>query len=490
MHIISKSFTGIAAAAALSAVLFTGTAQQAYAQAAPQPGAAAAAQPEKKPKDTAEYDLIRAVMGEAQAPATAQKAIADLNTWTQKYPQTDYADERTFYYLQAYSSLNNQPEKVLEYGNQLLGKDLNTIFKAQPGLILETLFRTASALTSIKAPTPAQLEIGEKAANRLKEFIPTYFIAANKPPAATDAQLQQAKEQVEGIANQALLYGAVAPANQLEAKNDFKGAEAGYKAALQKFPDNGDLAYKLSTTILKEKDPSKYSEALYFMARALAVDPTKGGIADANSRKVIEDYLKKQYTAVHGSDEGLADLMKSAAASPMPPAGFKIETGTEIALRKEAEFKEKYPELALWMSIKGALSAPDGENYFKENMLGGVEIKNLKGQVMEASPECNPTTLKVGIPEPDQKSTLVAEITLKLENPVKGKPAIGQPIKFDAVPAAFTKDPFMLTMDVDGDKIPELQVEACTPAKATAKKKGAAAPATKAPAGKKAAPKK
>jgi hypothetical protein len=485
VYIISKSLTGIAAAAALGAVLFTGTAQQAYAQATPQAGAAAAAQPEKKPKDTAEYDLIRAVMGEAQT--QPQKAIADLNTWTQKYPQTEFADERTFFYLQAYSAAN-QPDKVLEYGAQLLGKDLNAIFKSQQGYILETLYRTAGALTSIKAPTAAQMEAGTKAANQLKQFIPAYFIPANKPPAAADKDWAGAKDTIEGIANQALLYAVVVPADQAAAKNDFKSAEAGYKAALQKFPENGQLAYTLSTTILKEKDPSKYSDALYFMARALALDPAKGGIADANSRKQIEDYLKKQYTAVHGSDEGLADLMKSAAASAMPPAGFKIKTGSEIALEKENEFKEKYPELALWMSIKGALSAQDGESYFKENMLGGVEIKNLKGQVMEATPECNPKELKVGIPEPEQKSTLVAEITLKLENPVKGKPAIGQPIKFDAVPAAFAKEPFMLTMDVDADKVPELQVEACTPAKATGKK--GAAPKSAPPAGKKAAPKK
>jgi len=410
-----------------------------------------------------------------------------LNTWTQKYPQTDFADERMFYYLQAYSGAN-QPDKVLEYGAQLLGKDLNAIFKTQQGYILETLYRTAGALTSMKAPTAAQLEAGTKAANQLKPFIPTYFVPANKPPAAADKDSQAAKEQIEGIANQALLYAAVVPADQLVAKNDFKGAEAGYKTALQKFPENGPLAYTLSSTILKEKDPSKYSEALYFMARALAIDPAKGGYT-GDARKQIEDYLKKQYTAVHGSDEGLADLMKSAAASAMPPAGFKIKTASEIALEKEAEFKEKYPELALWMSIKGALSAADGESYFKENMLGGVEIKNLKGQVMAAAPECNPKELKVGIPEPDQKSTLVAEITLKLENPVKGKPAIGQPIKFDAVPAAFAKEPFMLTMDVDADKVPELQVEACTPAKAPAGKKGAA-PKSAAPAGKKAAPKK
>jgi hypothetical protein len=216
----------------LGAVLFTGTAQQASAQAAPQPGAAAAAQSEKKPKDTAEYDLIRAVMGEAQAPATAQKAIADLNTWTQKYPQTDFADERTFWYLQAYSNANQQ-DKVLEYGAQLLAKDLNTVFKAQQNYILETLYRTANALTQLKTPTPAQLETGTKAANQLKQFVPVYFVPANKPAAAADAAWAQAKEQIEGIANQALLYAAVLPADQAAAKGDFKGAEAGYKTALQ-----------------------------------------------------------------------------------------------------------------------------------------------------------------------------------------------------------------------------------------------------------------
>jgi hypothetical protein len=75
------------------------------------------------------------------------------------------------------------------------------------------------------------------------------------------------------------------------------------------------------------------------MARALALDPAKGGIADANSRKTIEDYLKKQYTAVHGSDEGLADLMKTAATSPMPPEGFKIKTATEIAIEKDHDIR-------------------------------------------------------------------------------------------------------------------------------------------------------
>lgn len=482
MHIISKSLTGIAATAALGAVLFSGTAQRASAQApAAQPGAAAAAaQPEKKPKDTAEYDLIRAVMGEAQS--NPQKAITDLNTWSQKYPQTDFADERTFYYLQAYSSMNPpQPEKVLDYGSQLLGKDLNAIFKSTPQLILETLFRTASV--RVPNPTPAQLAIIEKAATQLKSFIPTYFTAANKPAQVSDADWAKAKDQIEAAANGAQLYVAAVPGDQAAAKGDMKGAEAAYKTALQKYPDNGQLAYTLSSTILKEKDPAKYSEALYYMARALAVDPTKGGIADPNLRKQIEDYLKKQYAAVHGSDEGLADLLKTAAAAPMPPADFKIKTASEIALEKEKAFQEKYPELALWMSIKGQLASPEGENYFKENMSGGVEIKGLKGTIMGGKPECNPKELLVAIPEPDQKSTLVPEITLKLEAPLKGKPVEGQAINFDAVPSAFSKDPFMLTMDLEKEKQPEIQVDACTPAKAAPARKGA-------PATKKAAPKK
>jgi hypothetical protein len=254
----------------------------------------------------------------------------------------------------------------------------------------------------------------------------------------------------------------------------------------------GMLAYKLGSSIVSQKKPETYPVGLYYIARAQAMDPAKGGIADEKMRGQIDTYLKNAYTNFHGSDEGLDALKQQAVASPNPPADFKIKTATDILNEKQKEFEEKNPELARWMGIKAALSATDGETFFAGSMKD-AQIPALKGQILGGKPECNPKELQVAIPMPDQKGTVVPEITLKLETAVKGKPVAGQEITFVGVPSAFTKDPlFMLTMDVDKEHAPaDLKVDACVPAKGAPGAKTApktAAPA--APAAKKPAPKK
>jgi len=82
---------------------------------------------------------------------------------------------------------------------------------------------------------------------------------------------------------------------------------------------------------------------------------------------------------------------------------------------------------------------------------------------------------------------VVSVITLKLEAAIKGKPVTGSDISFSAQASAFAKEPvFMLTMDADKEHIPEVKVDACTPAtKAAPKGPAKAAPggaAKKAPA--------
>ena len=58
------------------------------------------------------------------------------------------------------------------------------------------------------------------------------------------------------------------------------------------------------------------------------------------------------------------------------------------------------------------------------------------------------------------------EVTLKLENPLPGKAEKGTEIQFQGVPSAFTKEPFMLTFDVDRkDKIEGWPAQAAPPAK-------------------------
>jgi hypothetical protein len=97
----------------------------------------------------------------------------------------------------------------------------------------------------------------------------------------------------------------------------------------------------------------------------------------------------------------------------------------------------------------------------------------LKGTLVEGKPACKSKELLVAIPLPDQQGSPVAEITLKLDVPLTGKPEIGGTIQWTGVPKAFTKDPFMLTMETEKAKVENLKTTPCgaAPAKKAASKK-------------------
>ena len=158
-------------------------------------------------------------------------------------------------------------------------------------------------------------------------------------------------------------------------------------------------------------------------------------------------------------------------ASPLPPAGFKIKTATEVAEEKEAEFEKSNPQLAMWMKIKAALSDANGEQYF-ESSLKGAGVPQLKGTLVDAKPACRPKELLIAVPLPDAKAPYPAEISLKLVDaddkplPLTGKPELNTEVQWEGVPSAFTRDPFLLTMNAEKGKIQGLKVTPCAPAPA------------------------
>jgi hypothetical protein len=99
--------------------------------------------------------------------------------------------------------------------------------------------------------------------------------------------------------------------------------------------------------------------------------------------------------------------------------------------------------------------------------------KALKGTLVEAKPECHSKELVVAISDATHP-----EVTLELDAALTGKPDTGVEIQWDGQPSAFTKEPFMLTMDTEKASITGLNLTPCTP------------PAVKKSAPKKAAPKK
>lgn len=466
------------AAAAAGALVLT----CAYAQT---PSPAAGSKPaakQKAVKDQGEFEIYNQAIKDASNP---QKEIQDLDTWAQKYPDSDFKDDRLYMYMQAYSTMQPpQPLKVIDYGQQLMSKDLHAIFPGAAGgrNILTVLFQVAWNAAALPSPTPDQLALGEKAAKELLDFAPKYFVAENKPQGTSDADWMKAKDDIEKRAKTALVAITLAPANQALAKNDCATAASLYTKALGDYPDNSAISYNLGRALSCEAkaNPDKAGDlaprAIYEFVRAAVVDPTLGGTVQ--DPKKITDYATSVYTSYHGSDEGLDQLKQQAKASPLPPQGFAIETATAAAARKQKEFAEKNPQLALWMGIKSQLADTNGQQYFDgqlkdADVTGPNGTKALKGVIVEGKPACRSRELLVAVPEPGQTAK-TPEITIKLDAPLSGKPTPGDTIEWDGVPKAFTKDPFMLTMETEKSKISDLKVEPCaaTPARRAPARKG------------------
>jgi hypothetical protein len=488
LHISNRTYHGVAAIAIMGAVILTGAAQLAQAQATGAPAAQApaakapGAPPEKKVKDQGEYDIYNQSIKDQANPAALLK---DLDTWTQKYPETDYKDDRQYYYIAAYNG-TNQPGKVLDVGSALMARDLKKVYsdpKAGPQQVLTVLYMMSVNVLKLPTPSADEMAVGEKAARALQEFVPNFFTAANKPAGATDAAWTEGRTTMEKVAKDTLMYIATKPGadamNRYTANKDPKKdtsecvtAEASYKKALEQFPDNAFIAYQLGRALRCQQmvGPEKVPQALYEFARAAALDPTLGGTMDA---KALNTYLDNAYNTFHGSLAGLDQLKALAKASPLPPADLKIETATAIAAKKQAEFEQTNPQLALWMKIKGALADPNNPTYF-DTELKDSAVPPMKGTLVEAKPACKSKELLVAIPLPDQQGTPVAEISLKLDAPLTGKPEIGGTKQWTAVPKSFTKDPFMLTMETEKAKVENLKTTPCGPApakKAASKKK-------------------
>ncbi len=453
------------ARAVLGAAVLAGALQYSPAQATGGQSAAAV----KKYKE-GEYEIVSQTYKDVSDPA---KEIADLDAWAQKIPDSDYKDDRAYLYVQACLKLN-QPAKVLEYGSKLMSKDLSAIFNGPSteqlaGLPLKltmvnVLYSVALNAATLPGASADQLGLGEKAARALVEFAPKYFTPENKPAAQTEAAWTAARADVVSKARAAMVAIALKPGLEAQQKKDCPGQETAFSKALADYPDSGAAAYQLGVALLtcEAADPDKVALGLWEIARASTLDPAKSGL-ESKDLPGIETYLKKVYIRIHGSEEGLDPLRRQAVASAAPPAGFRIKSATDIAQEKQLEFELSHPQLALWMRIKGQLADTNGEQYF-QGQLKDAAVPQLKGTLVEARPACHPKELLVAVPQPDAAKPFKAEISLKLDKPLGGKPEVDTEFRWEGVPTAFTKDPFMLTMETETAKFEGLKTEPCTTA--------------------------
>jgi hypothetical protein len=448
-----RASSGMTTAVLAGLLVAAGLAQVAAAQNAP-------AQKNYKP---GEFDVYSAAAKDVNGNNFAQ-ALKDLDTWTQKFAETDFKTERQFLYVVAYAGAG-QFDKAVDAAGPMIAAGVDTIFadpKTGPGEAIRVLFAAATSIVHIPNPTADQLAIADKAAHQLMDY-------NRKPAGVSDADWNNARAQLQGPAKAALLYMAMLPGNQAMAKNpkDCAAAEAAYTKALGDYPAQTAISYNLALALSCQR---KNSEAVYEFERSAVLDATLGGTQPDPGK--IKTFADNAYTKVHGSDEGLAQLQEQVKSAPLWPAGFHIKTATEIAEEKQKEFEQSNPQLSMWMKIKAALSDNDGAQYF-DSSLKGAAVPKLKGILVDAKPACKPNTLLIAVPLPDAQGTPVAEIALKLDPPLTGKPALNAEVQWEGVPSAFTASPFLLTMDTEKAQIDGLKVTPCVavPAHSGAKKK-------------------
>src|SRR5579884_1763940 len=390
-----------------------------------------------------------------------QSAVSAIAGWKQKYPDSDYKNEREALAVQAWAGVN-QPAKALDAAAPLIAGDLKTLFPGPEGqaIILRLLYSAAWAISRIPNPTPDEITAGEKAARELLAW-------DQPPPGVPPAKWAEARTDMQGKANAALLYLAMLPGIQAMSKQppDCATADTAYSKALTQYPEKSILSYELARALTCEakQQPEKAPLAIYEFERAAAIDPTLGGAR--TDPKQLQSFADNTYVKFHGSDEGLAQLKDLTKRAPFPPQGFAIESSAAIAEEKQAAFDAANPQIALWMKIRAALLESDGEQYF-ESELKGAAVPQLSGKLIDAKPSCHPRELMIAVPSPDNPDPSKAEIEIKLPAPLRGKPEIGQTLKWKGVPVAFSKDPFLLTMDAEGASLEGVKLTPCPLARA------------------------
>lgn len=384
----SRLVAGIIAAGALIAGACV---QPAYAfQAAP------AAQKAPAVKDQGEYDLIQAANKETDP----QKKLDLLKQWEQKYPESDFKNQRTLAQAQAYSQIASK--------------------------------------TLAGTPTAETMDAGQKAAQALLDNLDTYFGTSMKPANVSEADWTKARSTTELQAHTVLGYVAMN-------RKDDATAESEYKKVLQGDPNAAQISYWLGSVIARQRKTERIPEALYQFARAANLTGPEALPPAVKSQAA--NYLDKAYVGYHGDNTGLDQLKQQAVGSALPPDGFTIKSVTQIQNEQEgdkAAFETAHPDIGLWRKLRDALKGPDGDNYFNTIKGSGVPPEGqagfsmFKGRVVS---QPSPKELLVNVDNAGGDATLKLDTALKTVDP-------GTAIEFKGVIESYVKDPYMLTFQV------------------------------------------
>ena len=218
--------------------------------------------PQKKVKDQGEYDIYTAVSKETDP----NKQLQLLQTWKEKYPDSDFKEDRAAMVAQDYAKLGKPAEAIKAAQDVLAVNPKN----------LAALVTIVNNAIHVNPPTPESLSAGEQAANSLLNNLD-----ALKPEGVKDADWNTAKTQIQQLALTTLGW-----VKMQQKQND--AAEDAFKKVLQANPNNGQVSYWLGTVLYAQK---KYVPGLFEFARAAVFSGT-GALPDS-VRQSADQFLQR-----------------------------------------------------------------------------------------------------------------------------------------------------------------------------------------------------
>ena len=388
------------------------------AQAAP---SQAQAPPQKKEiKDPAEYN---AYVGAIQQSDPSGK-ISGLEAFLTQYPNSVMKEDALEVLMSAYQQAGNQA-KMLETAQRVLQVNPNNLRAL--ALLVFSKRAAAEAGQSPKDNLASAAQYANTGLDALK--------TAPKPEGMSDADFEKLKTQAS------VIFNGAAGINALQNK-DYAHAQENLKAAVAGDPNELRNVYPLALADLTGTPPNQV-EGLFFIARAANL------AAGSPGQDKIEAYGKSQYVKYHGSDQGWTDVLGTAKANPLPPAGFTVskyvpptpaEQAAELVKNKTAN-DIKQMSFADWELVLSAGKPEDQEKVW--SVIKGVPLQ-MEGQVIAA------TATEIQIAESqddiDQKRADII-VTMSGTIPERMMPKVGSSLQFEGTPVSYTPSPFVMNMD-------------------------------------------
>ncbi len=399
------------------------------AQAAPAgvPAAGQAAAPAKQPqwKSRDEYDAFQAII-KAGSP---QEKISAADAFLQKYPTSDFKPQADMLKVQSYAQMKEVNQAIAAAQQALKDNPIGPIR-------ISALHYLAYVFPYVYKPTASNAAAGaaqaESQAKEGLQLLQQLQKPANAPEARFDAQVKQYRTDFNRTAGFAALQ-----------QKDYANAITYLKAALADDPTDTHSLSLLGQAYLYTNPPD-YGSALWYLARGASLAEQQ----NTPNAAALQKFYDQIYVSRHGSNAGAKQLMAQAAASPNPPAGFKIAPPPKHAKTGNSNVDAFY-QIEDTLAVGGD-QAQQAWGSLKGQPLGIVAF------VESVAPGTNPGTYIIRADVLPQERGVAGDYNLELQTNQDGAQflELGDPIRFQGTLAAYTVTPkFVLTIsDAQIDK--------------------------------------